>query len=300
MTIPSLTRDKENQYLKGQASELKQRHLADSEKIRRLQDLVSHGREDASEADKLHHEELKTLYSKINSLQMRREGLHDDQVLDIMRSLNQNLELWIKSNFKDVKILAGLTGHFDVQFPRSSPQRRALIQGHVTEMIYNSIFAPYYFGLPNDPWGEFIEAIKAGVGQTQPEGTWHDWRGVTCDAIEQTMKDSQEALFTYIITSIEEQFGTYSSTEEKQRKRQLRELLGKCASLKAALNRQQNVFYFYRSDCGANFSTTSMTFAGGEDGPATKVRICLWPGLMKQNYMTTGSVFEAELVWTMN
>lgn len=43
-----------------------------------------------------------------------------------------------------------------------------------------------------------------------------------------------------------------------------------------------------------------MTFAGGVDGPATKVRISLWPGLIKQNYMAASSVLEAELVWTMN
>ncbi|GMG45270.1 unnamed protein product [Aspergillus oryzae var. brunneus] len=108
MKKPPLTRDKENQYLKSQARELYQRHLVDSEKIRRLHDLVSQGREDASKADRLHHEELTKLYNKINSLQMRRESLEDIQVLDKMRILNQNLELWIQSNFKDVKRLAGL------------------------------------------------------------------------------------------------------------------------------------------------------------------------------------------------
>ncbi|KAB8226438.1 hypothetical protein BDV33DRAFT_197437 [Aspergillus novoparasiticus] len=289
----------ENQYLKSRARELYQRHLADSEKIRRLHDLVSQGREDASKADKLHHEELNKLYNKINSLQMRRENLDDEQVLDKMRSLNQNLELWIKSNFKDVKRLAGL-GQPDVQFPRGSPQCRAWIQGCVTEMIYNSIFSPYYFGLPDNPWGQVVEFIKAGVGKTHPEGTCHDWREVTCDAIEQITKDDQEALLTYIITSIEEQFSTFSSTEETQRKRQLRELLQKCSNFKTVLSRQQNLFHFYRSKCGECFSTTSMTFAGGVDGPATKVRISLWPGLIKQNSMAASSVFEAELVWTIN
>lgn len=166
MRKPPLTRDKENQYLKSQARELYQRHLVDSEKIRRLHDLVSQGREDASKADRLHHEELTKLYNKINSLQMRRESLEDIQVLDKMRGLNQNLELWIQSNFKDVKRLAGL-GQPDVQFPRSSLQCRAWIQGCVTEMIYDSIFSPFYFGLPDDPWGQIIEFIKAGVGKTR-------------------------------------------------------------------------------------------------------------------------------------
>lgn len=291
----------ENQYLKSQAKETNRAHLIDLEKIRRLNDLLSQAREDASTTDKLHHQELNSLYRKISSFQVQHNTLNDEQILAEMRSLNQKLDLWVKYNFNDVRRLSALNcSEPGGQFPRSSTQRWAWIQGTITEMIFHYIFSPQHFGLDDNPWSQFLQYIEDGVEQAHSAVIQQNWRGVTCDAIEQSTRDVRESLMMEIITSVEEQFAEYSPMEETPRKRQLGELLQRCATFKDALSRQKDLFHFFRSQPGDDFSMTSMTFAGGCGDLAAKVRICLWPGLAKRTQNTTGCTFEPELVWTVH
>lgn len=143
-------------------------HLIDLEKIRRLNDLISQAREDSSTTDKLHHQELNSLYRKMNSFQVQYSTLNDEQILDEMRRLNQNLDLWVKYNFKDLRRLSSLNcSEPDGQFPRSATQRWAWIQGSITEMIFQYIFSPQHFGLDDNPWSQFLQYIEDGVEQTR-------------------------------------------------------------------------------------------------------------------------------------
>jgi hypothetical protein len=163
-----LTRAKENQYLKSQAKEMNRTHLIDLEKIRRLNDLISQAREDASTTDKLHHQELNSLYRKISSFQVQHSTLNDEQILAEMRSLNQKLDLWVKYNFKDVRRLRAVNcSEPGGQFPCSSTQRWAWIQGTITEMIFHYIFSPQHFGLDDNPWSQFLQYIEDGVEQAR-------------------------------------------------------------------------------------------------------------------------------------
>ncbi|KAL3468952.1 hypothetical protein BJX99DRAFT_242454 [Aspergillus californicus] len=156
----------DNGRLSRQVEDLKRQHLLDSERIQRQHELLSKACEEVTSRNEDHQRELSNLYAKLNALQST-ESLTDEQILGEMRRLSQHLESWIKSNFKDGEKLAARFHNAD-GFHRSSPQRRAWIQAHITDLVQRHIFAASRFGLPNNPWGQLITEIEAGVQRNCP------------------------------------------------------------------------------------------------------------------------------------
>ncbi|KAL4861101.1 hypothetical protein BDV12DRAFT_191302 [Aspergillus spectabilis] len=274
------------------------RHLADSEKAQRLNQLLCQARVDASNRDKLHREELSGLYNKLNSLQTAQNTLSDEQILDQMRRLNQRLEFWIKSCFKDQAKLAGAIQPAEDGFPRNRPQTYAWIQASITGLVYDSILTPYLFGIPDAYCGHFCKEVEASIQENCSEVMFQSWRVATSFANEHLGMTNHQAIFADIMYQVEHHLGSHSSVEDKPRQQQLRDLLEKCANFKHTLSRQPDMLRFYCSRIGEDFSEHSMTVVGG-DREKGKVRFCLWPGLIKRTYDGSEQVLEQELVWTM-
>jgi hypothetical protein len=155
---------KENQRLKRQAEDLRTQHLADSAKIKRQNELLVQHRNTATQKEKSYHREISELYHQLNSVQMVQCDLSDDQILGRMRKLEQNLDCWVNSNFKGTDRLSSLGR--DGEFPSSIPQRRAVIQARVTEVLFSILFSHQWLGLYSHPWGSFINHIEHGVEQS--------------------------------------------------------------------------------------------------------------------------------------
>ncbi|KAL2824384.1 hypothetical protein BDW59DRAFT_162491 [Aspergillus cavernicola] len=287
----------ENHILRDQLQGSNKRHLADSEKIQRQQQLLCEARDEATSSAEHHHQELHTLYSKLNSLQMNHNTLRDEEVLDQMRRLNLNLESWVRSNFKDVTKLSTAFQHSH-GFPSTSPQRRAQIQAYVTNLVYRLIFAPTWFGVENEQCEGLLRELEAGVQSHCSEAMVHSWIVATAVSIENISHFNQEAIFAQIVECVEDQLSTVSPTEAETRQRQLRRFLEKCAALKNTLGRQHEAFAFHCSPPGGNLSAQYMTFVGGDGQSATKVRLCLWPAIMKGTQGGGYQILEPELVWT--
>lgn len=143
---------------------LEQEKLADSEKVRQQKDLLEQAREDASTTEQLHLEEINQLYNTINGVKTEYETLSDDEIIGQMRKLHHHLEAWVKTNFRDAQKLGMLMDQTDGEYPRSSHQRRALIQAFVTDMINTMVFAPYHLGMAKQ-CGDALATVEHAVQQ---------------------------------------------------------------------------------------------------------------------------------------
>ncbi|KAE8151684.1 hypothetical protein BDV25DRAFT_138607 [Aspergillus avenaceus] len=94
------------------------------------------------------------------------------------------------------------------------------------------------------------------------------WRLATSVAIHVMSGDYQEATFTYIINTIEEQYSMYPSSDDESIKQQLRGFLMRCAELKVTLIRQKQLFSFHYSPPGTESMSQSMNFGGADGDPA--------------------------------
>ncbi|RAL16832.1 uncharacterized protein BO97DRAFT_420223 [Aspergillus homomorphus CBS 101889] len=240
----------ENQRLR---QELNRHNWANTERIKRLEHELQQAHQ--------FHEALtnsswrtekgsnnKTGYCVRRARTHRRNGpskmMGDDQIVDQMRKLSQNLDSWVKANFKDVKKLTS----------------------------------------------------SAETDGSEP--VLSSWRTATSIAIEATATEDCEAVFTYIVNCVEDQFNSFSSTNHESRSRQLRALMQRCVDFKMALSRQKQSFFFWCSPTGTKFFPGSMSFGGGDGQLAGRVRWSLWPALMK--HLDEGNeVLEPELVWSM-
>ena len=290
--------------------------MADNQKINQLQGLLVQATKDAQDNEKRYREEVDELIARINVLQIGREALTDEQLIDQLRKLGQHLDSWVKFNFRDTQQLATMTGKSQVEFPRSSHQRRAWIQASITELICNHIFWPKHFGVPAR-CRQTLQELENGVEQscalhniafslslpflTDPGSatTWHHWRIGTNAALDHLLKESRHDIFMDIINYIENQFARYSSTEPERRTTQLHDLLQRCSDFKSCIYKQQDEYAFQCHPLGAEFDSGSMTFAGGDGEAGSKMRLSLWPSLLKSSSDTGYQVLEPELVWTM-
>lgn len=124
--------------------------------------LLFQAREEATERDGRHREELNRLYSKLNALQTGPfKLLGEDLIVNQMRRLIQLLDNWVKVNFKDVAKIPPESLETDGQL--NAPQRRAWVHATVANLIHAEIFGPYHFWLPENPLGDFLSKIELNV-----------------------------------------------------------------------------------------------------------------------------------------
>ncbi|PYI35838.1 hypothetical protein BP00DRAFT_476246 [Aspergillus indologenus CBS 114.80] len=276
---------------------LVRQRLADREIIQQQERLLRQAREEATERDRRHREELDRLYSKLNALQVGPSKLvGDDLIVNQMRRLNQLLDNWVNVNFKDAtKITPEL---HETDRPLNAPQRRAWVHATVANLIHAEIFKPYHFGLPDDPLGDFLSKIERNVRGNCSENELDVWRVATSVAIQASSNRQSDLVIRSIVHGAERILRDFSSTQEVSRQGQLRGLLWKCATLKLALSRQKQRFFFCCSPLGVMFDPQSMILGGGDGKPASIVRWSLWPAIVK-TVDQRGCVLEPELVWTM-
>ncbi|PYH87042.1 hypothetical protein BO82DRAFT_396978 [Aspergillus uvarum CBS 121591] len=257
---------------------LVRQRLADREIIQQQERLLRQAREEVTERDRRHREELDRLYSKLDALQIGSSKLvGDDLIVNQMRRLNQLLDNWVNFNFKD---------------------RRAWVHATVANLIHAEIFKPYHFGLPDDPLGDFLSKIERNVRGNCSENELDVWRVATSVAIQASSNRRSELVIRSVVQGAERILRDFSSTQEVSRQGQLRGLLWKCATLKLALSRQKQRFFFCCSPLGVMFDPQSMILGGGDGQPASIVRWSLWPAIVK-TVDQRGCVLEPELVWTM-
>ncbi|KAL2838598.1 hypothetical protein BJX68DRAFT_211580 [Aspergillus pseudodeflectus] len=149
------------QAVRQKLSESNKQHLADSEKIHRLTQLLNQARDDASRRERSHRRELGDLYHRLNSIQMTQDKLSDDLILEQMHRLHQQLDNWIKACFKDQDKLAAALEPTADGFPRTRPQRHAWVQSCISGWIHQSVFSPYLPGLPGDHFDWFCGNVEA-------------------------------------------------------------------------------------------------------------------------------------------
>ncbi|RAL05411.1 uncharacterized protein BO80DRAFT_431351 [Aspergillus ibericus CBS 121593] len=263
--IQQLTRQLEESH-----KEHTRKQLADREKSEQQDYLLRQSREEASASANRHQEELNKLYHKLNALQSGQQSWGDDQIVEAMRNLNQNLDRWVKANFKDATKLESCFS-----------ARWNLVLGNTVRALRT------------------LSCLSARSIAPGSETAFHTWRIATSMAIEGGTKEKCETAFADIIQTVEGRFGVFCSTDSEPRKRQLEKLLRKCADFKVTLSRQKQAFFFHCSPAGVEFSLPFMTFGGGDGQPAGKVRWSLWPAIMKWHDDTGRDVLETELVWTM-
>lgn len=136
-----------------------------NQKINQLQCLLAQASKHAEDAERKYRDELDELINRINALQVVRDVLTDEQLIDQLRKLGQNLDSCVKSNFKDTQKLATMTDNSQAKFPRSSYQRRANIQASIASSICNKIFRPYHCGAPAE-CRQVLQEVENGVEQT--------------------------------------------------------------------------------------------------------------------------------------
>ncbi|CEL07320.1 hypothetical protein ASPCAL10480 [Aspergillus calidoustus] len=285
-----------NQVLAQKLSESNKQHLADSEKIHRLNQLFHQARDDASTRERSHRRELGDLYHRLNSIQMTQDRVSDDQILEQMHRLHQKLDNWIKTCFKDQDKLAAALEPTADGFPRTRPQRHAWVQSCISGWIHQSVFAPYLPGLPGDHFDWFCGNVEVGVQESCPEATLQTWRVATSSAIEYLGENNRNETIDNILAVVECHFGSASSLEPESRNQRLREILERCAVFKYTLSRQPDRFSFDWCQAGDLFAADSMTAVSGD---GEEVRLCLWPGLLKRTISGDEEILERQLVWTM-
>ncbi|KAI9367137.1 hypothetical protein BJX61DRAFT_547778 [Aspergillus egyptiacus] len=262
-----------NHHLTLQIQESKRQHLADTEKIHRLQQLLSQAHDEASRLEQLHHEEVTALYATLHAAQTTPHKVPDEELLVQMRRLNQHLEHWVRTSFRDPARFAAVVRNRtrtsddddDDGFPRSMHQRHAWIQTCAAALVYDFIFAPYLFGIPGGDCACFARGVERGVREYCSESAFQTWKFATSLSIQHIATGNHEASFAEIINTVEEHFGAGSSTlDEAVRKRRLRGFLEACAAFKNLLSRQPETVRFDWSMPGETFSEDSMTFGGGD------------------------------------
>jgi hypothetical protein len=104
---------------------------------------------------------------QLNFLRSRPDSLDDEECARLARQLYQQLDNWIKKNFKDQSLLSTMTGNslrasgvesFIPSELKNFHQRRALIQAELNKYAHDAIFSRRVFG------------ISAGI----PEGSLTD------------------------------------------------------------------------------------------------------------------------------
>ncbi|PWY68473.1 hypothetical protein BO70DRAFT_356180 [Aspergillus heteromorphus CBS 117.55] len=288
-----------HEKLKGQKG-LSEQYLADKANAEQQNLLLRQDREEAWEETRAYKEELNKLYNELNALRGGQANLSDDHIVDRMRRLNQNLEKWVKSHYQDVNVteLASLLESDSGGPPLSASQRRAGIQSYLAHLINVYIFSPCHVGLADDPYGHFLSDLEGVVRQKCSGAELRSWKVANSVAIVAKTGDLREGLFTDIVNFVEGQFGIPPSDNGAARKRQLRDLLGRCADLKITLGQQKQCHVFCCSQIGAEYDPQAMTVMGGGEGQAgEKVRWSLWPAIVKLK-REGGDVLEPELVWT--
>lgn len=134
---------------------------------------------------------------------------------------------------------------------------------------------------------------------TGQENTLRHWRLGTSLAVDSIMKDELPLIFARIVANVEDRFAQYASSDAERRKRQLLDLLRRCADLKMTLRRQGRYAFTCSSHGEKLFDPESMAYVGGERQDGGRVRFSLWPALLKFDVDLEYRVLEKELVWTM-
>ncbi|KAL4925365.1 uncharacterized protein BDV17DRAFT_300368 [Aspergillus undulatus] len=286
----------DNRCLKQEVTRLKNEQVMDRERIDQQHHLLRQARDETSKMEDQHQRELDKVYRKLNEVQSGGKRLTDEEVQGRMRRLEQYLESWVTMNFKDSAKLEYAFGQMD--FPHTSTQRRALIQAFVVALISEWIFLPSRFGILNESCEHILNELEAGVQRSKT--LFHSWRGATGVAIEELTGENHEYIFTQIADDVEAQFGISASTEAEPRTQKLKNLLQKCADLKNSLCRGPDVFTFFSSRTGTEFSPDWMTSVGGDGETGGTMGLCLWPALYKHSESTPPTLIERELVWKLD
>ncbi|KAL4747142.1 hypothetical protein BDW72DRAFT_209836 [Aspergillus terricola var. indicus] len=283
----------ENRSLKCQSTEARRQHLVDTETIQQQEQLLSQACSDAARREEEYTQQMNQLYSRLNSAQAGPKRVPDEEVKQRLRRLVQNLDSWIKANFKDTDRLASVIDK-DI-IPSTSPQRRAWIQSYVADLVQHQILSPAIFGVPPHPWGQFIQELEA-----DPESTLQVWRLATARALNDMTAEERKASIARLVDRIEGQFSAGSSSGTEARRQQLQAFVERCALLKNSLTQDPDEFVFSTSQPGAEFSEHTMASINGKGESGGSVRFSLWPALYRRTTGPGCTLVDSELVWTMD
>lgn len=144
-----------------------------SEKLRCEKELLAQVKEEAS-ASVAHYQKLTTeLMTKLNTLQVRKQLLYDDQCTTEWRNLQQVLDRWTRRTFKSKPTLGRMTTQSlqakclsnvpPEEVLRSVQAKRAYIQSIVTTFIFADIFQYQFVLSPSIVAEEVLRNVGEGV-----------------------------------------------------------------------------------------------------------------------------------------
>ncbi|KAJ6000846.1 hypothetical protein N7481_001255 [Penicillium waksmanii] len=144
-----------------------------------------------------------------------------------------------------------------------------IIHGEVFERLFTSILAPFIVGTGNVALDHHLQLIDKEI--------WQHWRSILSNAISSHEKEGLEKTCDEIMQRTESKLGHVSTTDSKERRKELRQIVRNCLDFKKRLECQGNLFYFWWSLPGAALCEERMVSVTGQYAANKTVRRTLWP-----------------------
>ncbi|RAH80825.1 hypothetical protein BO86DRAFT_432473, partial [Aspergillus japonicus CBS 114.51] len=277
------------------------------EQSRRKEELCNQLKAEAIASEAQHHQQLSSLYAKINALETDLHVVSEEDCVKEWQKLRRNLDFWVKGNFRDTAQLRKInystvfqsdaTTDAHTWLPTgSSHQKWAIIQAFIARMVHNNILSQYEPGLPEYENVLFFE-LDRRIFEQCVMNTWTHCKSGINKALGAITMGTQKALMESLVKQIESTFGSYASTTANTRQQQLQRIFSQCADFKRLCNQQPYNFTFASSPYKEAIDMSCMTAIGDTDCSEKKVMLSLWPGLWKEMQPNHLGCLEPELVW---
>ncbi|RAL01422.1 uncharacterized protein BO80DRAFT_354362, partial [Aspergillus ibericus CBS 121593] len=240
--------------------------FAEEQARRHLQRLQEVELSNASEVAQ-YRAQIRSLTREIQLLKFQPATLSDEDATREMNRLQQRLNGWINSCFRDPHLLEKLKWDLEVHgaafVPNGQHELRAFISSAVSGTFYEHVFGRFLSGLPC------------------PRHVAHHWRKATSIAAEEL--GDEPGIVNAVVAQVEADFSQYFSIDPSSGSTKLRTLVRACLQFKRRLDRQESHYRFFRSAFGTPFTSETMQHALIPEDIGDHVQCALWPGIYKES-----------------
>ncbi|KAF9887339.1 hypothetical protein FE257_010334 [Aspergillus nanangensis] len=246
---------------------------------------------------------------KLNSLSYQPHPIHDDEVSQTMKKLNQGIERWVATNFRRKDLLDSManetlelaTGQvWIIDETRNMHERWCLVRAVVAAYLYHHVFNRL---VALDRCGQETQDDLGVMGRAIfnecPPHVYHHWVMATSLAGEHAFPNNDRLISETAIEGIESSLGRYASSEVEPRLTTLQALVFDCVKFKQRLDRQDCHYGFFRNSMGDGYCESYMQDLTGMERPGARVMCCLWPGVWKGT-ATELLIAEKQVVWVQD
>ncbi|KAJ5099053.1 hypothetical protein N7532_006054 [Penicillium argentinense] len=198
------------------------------------------------------------------------DSFGDDEINQVMGSLNQELETWVKHHFYRY------TSHGDTFH---------CVYGLVIDQIFHAILSRAMVGtaadLHRDIFSDYFVSLDIEVQKKCPSHVAQHWRSALSKAAFSFGKERLEAGCCGLVNHVQTRCGHLSPTNPQKRSEELRSLIWKFVEFKARLECQANLYVFLMAFPNTRFVGDQMVSSTGDYGASTLVEYTLAPALFK-------------------